>query len=72
MLIKISFTPDELQLVIDALGRSSNRLESMARFYPRNYAAHGGKARAMRELRARLTMEPSDPVMDWNKAKQAR
>ena len=70
MLIKISFSPDELQLVIDALAYRSTRLESMARFYPRSAGPHERTAKAMRELRARLTMEPSDPVMDWNKARK--
>lgn len=68
MLIKISFTPDELQLVIDALGRAGNRLESMGKFYTRNSAAHAGRAKLMRELRARLSLEP-DYVLDWSKAK---
>ena len=51
------FSFDELELMIEALGRAASRHESEARFNPRNAQPHDDKAIAMRKLRVRLMRE---------------
>ena len=50
----------DLDLLIEALERAASRLESYARFNPRNARTHDDKAAAMRKLRNQFVREKVD------------
>jgi hypothetical protein len=53
-MIDYTFTPEELELVTEALLKSAKRHESESRFNPRNAAPHDKKASGMLRLRLKL------------------
>ena len=53
----MKFTLDEVKLLVEALNARVSRLQSMARYYPRNAKGHREHAQAMLDLKNRILRE---------------
>jgi hypothetical protein len=62
--IPFEFTHNEIDLLVEALGRAASRHESESRYNPRTAAPHDKKALAMRKLKGRLLMAIGSEAAD--------